>query len=730
MDFGKVIYNTESMKYLLNTALFENLSSAKVYLAKNHIDINDEGFLKIKSLLKDNAGYTYIFTKFYYEDKLKFEQLVDLLDQLKKLKPVIGNLPKQIDKYESYESLIDDMMKIESYIRFNKAVSELPSKLKQEARSDNEFFRLVEGMDDEVLSDYIAFLKSKSSAYNDISSLIEATINHIGSYLSKVEVLDKISKSPGAVLLYNRNDIIIAHIKDEPASKKLGSVSWCISTRGMWLHYNSPDKLTKQYFVWNFRVSYSDNDFQLGATINADGSIQTSHLKDDSYVNLDTYCEKYKLNRKRMFKPLSKNEIVTSLRSSKMSTEVFKQAIEFDVWKEMVDIIPFNWRIMRGLLISGDSEKMTKVQKIAMYGKIDDAVEFLNSGVEMLNFERYLIVDAFDFSDMEELATDTLKPLFEQPVFDSEPRWTFYYDEGEATISLTMKKEDYADTLETDEWVVNMIESGNTDGALGHYSDEYQYFYSYLTDTDRLKELFLDIGVYLEEDDQEKWLDKISDLGKNLDEPLKDFVIEVIEMAEQNLGLDLEKAKEAIIFTYEENYRNKNDGKIIMPLKQILFYLSENPENNGDMCSILESHPNEAAGDFINQDEMYISAYSQDIDTTEASEKALNKIEELIDDDDTLRDHVSFRNRFKETALSLGFTERKNTFSKENSKYKIVIHKLTLSNVEKETISGEITLIETGKVKKFEIPAKDLGSLENNHKMDFFFERKFWDKYT
>jgi len=90
---------------------------------------NNPQFLKIKELLRDSPGYTYVFTKFFFEDLSelepiqRLEELKNLYTTLKDMRQSISQLPMPVDRYTTqkptpedprgpYERLLDDLERL------------------------------------------------------------------------------------------------------------------------------------------------------------------------------------------------------------------------------------------------------------------------------------------------------------------------------------------------------------------------------------------------------------------------------------------------------------------------------------------------------------------------------------------------------------------------------------------------------------------------------------------
>ena len=694
-------------KQLLTKDIFENLSSARTFLKKNNI-AEDSNFVAIKELLKTNPGYIFTFTKFFYKDKASLESLKYLYTLIKQLGRKVGELPQQIDKYESYEKLLDDIMRIEEHTRFNKIVAELPANFKKEAREDDNYFSLVVTMSDNIYKDYYHLMKTKSFSFKTFDELYQATIAHTDSYLNMNEVLRQIEETEGAKLHYNKGNIVIAIIDTEAASKKLGSVSWCISSRGMWQHYNSPEKLTVQYFIWNFGVKYSSNDFRLGTTINPDGSVNTSHLKDDTYTKLDKYCETYRLDMS-IFKPLSKEDAIGRVRVLKMTKDLFTKCVDLDIWKDLVDIIPFEWRLLRGLML--ETDRLTPVQSLIAHGVQRDAIEFIQGEMAFeADYQRYMFLHRFNLEDevenWDEIIDKILKPVIGDYKYNTEYRNFDFY------INVEIPIEDYYATIDSE--YASYIHQAHYYGITNDFfygSEEYQYFMNYLNTEQKNKLISLteSLGIDLG-DDEEKWYSILSKYG--IDKYIDNFIDSVTGIAENNLEDMLKAEHNKLRFDYDK-------GRIEMGCEKIIELISTKFEKLNDFSieSIIESTPNDTA-----TTEEYISMGDMihgDDDIFKEGDSLINEIEEHIEDSDELKETVESYKKFRDLISKLGFEDDDKRITKETSNYIIAITKYLSSE---EIVTGIITDKTSKKKRDFRIPLDELPTYIGNHKLDLFFE--------
>jgi hypothetical protein len=704
-------YLNSPNKDILSWQLFENLSSARTFLKKNNIPENDGDFIQIKELLKNNPGYIFAFTKFRYKEQIKIEDLKYLYNLIKQLGRKIGELPQQIDKYESYEKVLDDIMRIEEHTRFNRIVAELPAKHKKEARENSDYFSLVTNMPNNVYKDYLHLMKTKSFSFTDFDDLYTATIAHIDSYTSMKQVVEQINETEGAVLTYHQGNIVVAEISTEEASKKLGSVSWCISSRGMWNHYNSPEKLTKQYFVWNFGVPYSSNDFRIGTTIKSDGTVHTSHLKDDKSTQLKGYCATYKIDID-IFKPISKEEAIQRLRSVPMTKDIFNKTVELDIWENLIDRIPFEWRLLRGLVVKTD--KLTPIQEMIARGTIEDAIEFTNGDMVFeAEYQRYMFLNRFDLEELDNY-DEILDKILEPLVYNNGKKIKYnverkYFD---TYINVEIPIEDYYSTMTTEyaAYVHRANYYGNTDDFF-YGTEEEEYFSNYLSDEQnkRLVNIMTSIGIELKDDDKDKWYETLSKHG--LKEYINDFMGELSSEAEGNLHDALKVEHGKLRFDYHE-------GRIEMGCENIVEYIANNFDklNDYEIMTIIESEPNDTVDlpEYISMGE-----YITDDDIKKAGDSMLDKIEEYIDESDDLRETVANYKKFREMITKLEFEEYRDNITKETSDYLI---RLTKFNSDDLTITGKITDKATDKAKVFKVPLDELPTYLTNHKLDLFFE--------
>lgn len=90
---------------------------------------------------------------------------------------------------------------------------------------------------------------------------------------------------------YSKDGVVIFHVDDFDKSKKLGSVSWCISRNDSYFS-DYTNNGSRQYFIYDFNKKEENNTSMIGITLYKDGTIRASHLKnDDDFRFLDHYSQ-------------------------------------------------------------------------------------------------------------------------------------------------------------------------------------------------------------------------------------------------------------------------------------------------------------------------------------------------------------------------------------------------------------------------------------------------------
>lgn len=290
----------------------------------NDVDLkgleNNPLFLSVKKMLGDKVGFTYLFTYLAMEEKIPlnelqilFKQIIEFKDSLDKLRRPISNY---IDKNitNNGEQLVDDLENISRSRKSQKFVNELDSDLKSEYRNSSpvikkkiediafafdELGKDSGGSDDEKIKIKLSTQKrffSKIKRYKDLNSLINGAELFIKSesnsssskFYNQIEKCNELYGKFGARIVFDDDNILILELLSFPACKMLCSnTSWCISTSDyQWNNYVGGDSVfTRQYAIYNYNLSPTDNNSIIGITINSDKSIRACHAKNDDGIS-------------------------------------------------------------------------------------------------------------------------------------------------------------------------------------------------------------------------------------------------------------------------------------------------------------------------------------------------------------------------------------------------------------------------------------------------------------
>jgi hypothetical protein len=387
----------------LDIRLNENVQAAKAYLRdlalakKKNIDKNAEltpeevrrvennpDFLKIKEMLKDNPGYTYAFTRFFFDEGIDINELQRVYNKLKELRQSLNLLSMPIDKFadvkpsnedprKGFERLLDDIAKIEISRTVKKWVNQLPSDLKREyqnasvvqkekikgiAIAFDEFGKELDGTKNweknKELQD-LFFLKVKR--YKNISDLIIAANNYIkaannaqiSKFLQAIQKVNvKYGQMNGVEIIFDENRILIIEVKSFFANRELNSnTAHCIaSSHSQWDNYVGADNIyNKQYYIYNFNLPPSDNYSVIGITIGPGNKITACHAKDDRNISgsiktiLKQWQNNYNINVNilELLAAMTPDEIEAKKKRIAANKEIVKPGLSIDKIKHYLE---------------------------------------------------------------------------------------------------------------------------------------------------------------------------------------------------------------------------------------------------------------------------------------------------------------------------------------------------------------------------------------------------------
>lgn len=297
--------------------------------------VNDPYFLKIKNMLVQDPGLTFLFTKFHFQNGVSLDNLKDMYNLLKSqsknfnLLPIdpSTNKPIGVPKYANltpedekriysdgltkggYERLTDDLIQIDRKKKAKKFTDELTVKFRKEYEGANDDLRKQidnigvafaelgaspDGTIDKKMNhDLQRLFWSKISGDKSLNDLIERAKNHIkssntnnlGKFMQAIyEVNRKLGDDNGVEIVYNENNILIVDVKSFRANKMLNAnTSHCIANSdGHW--HNYVGFYNKQYYIYNWSLPANDISSVIGITIDPKQKITAAHYKNDDPV--------------------------------------------------------------------------------------------------------------------------------------------------------------------------------------------------------------------------------------------------------------------------------------------------------------------------------------------------------------------------------------------------------------------------------------------------------------
>ena len=306
-------------------------------------------FIKIKDMCRDNPGYTYLFTKIFFEDfsgdNERYSDLENLYNRIKSLGNSVKDLPLPLDRYAAIkpteqdqrpisERIDDDIDKLlieKSYKKFYNEL--LPNQKKWVDDSiQQQKDKLVEigngfaqmGKDDSGSVDVqlqrslqrVFYAKLKD--FKRLDDLIDAAINYLKSvnnnqfskFMQKIdEVNTKFGAQNGAKIVYDKEGYLVIEVLTYIANRELnGHTSHCIArSQSYWDNYL--EDYNKQYYIYNFNLEPTNAKSVIGITIKPSGDIRAAHDKLDSSVsaNFKTIMKDFGIPFE-VFAPMSKEE--------------------------------------------------------------------------------------------------------------------------------------------------------------------------------------------------------------------------------------------------------------------------------------------------------------------------------------------------------------------------------------------------------------------------------------
>jgi len=325
-------------------------------------------FIKIKDICRENPGYTYLFTKIFFdeykEDTEKFIDLQNLYNEIKGLGNLVKELPMPLDRYAAIkptdddqrpisERIQDDIEKVKLNKTFKKFYDQLYSSQKEWVDKASlqqkeklrgigvAFSEMGKDDDDRVDEKYQKSLHrvffSKIKDYKNLDQIIDAAVNYIKSvnnnqfskFIKKIDDVNaRFGLQNGARIVYDEDGYLVIEVNSFIANRELnGHTSHCIArSGGYWDNYLKD--FNKQYYVYNFNLDPSDNKSVIGMTIQPDGKMSAAHLKNDNNCLSDfkSIVAEWKLPF-TLFAPMTPQEVETKRKRIEANKLIMKDSL-------------------------------------------------------------------------------------------------------------------------------------------------------------------------------------------------------------------------------------------------------------------------------------------------------------------------------------------------------------------------------------------------------------------
>ncbi len=315
--------------------LFKDGSYGYVEKGEYKHTIKSDTFRNLKNdLFKSSIGYLLRkkpkiseYFKTFVEDE-PVNLIISVLDTYQKYSDVIlkDNLDILKIKDKSLEVIDDTFNHIILNHKINQYTKSILSKKYEHLMSDESdkiFKSLYEmGINKNTLQDYIGKKLASIKNSNDFFDYITKVKNHFSGF--NEEILSMKLKSSEITPCYDKDGIVIFNVDTFEESKKLGSVSWCICRNENYFdQYKGDDN--KQYFMYDFNKKEEDEYSMIGFTVNKNGSLYVSHLKNDDSFDFEVeYKDLYLEVLKNNMNNLDLNDVYKKLIEDKYNIKIDK----------------------------------------------------------------------------------------------------------------------------------------------------------------------------------------------------------------------------------------------------------------------------------------------------------------------------------------------------------------------------------------------------------------------
>jgi len=401
----------------------------------------DPAFVKIRELLKDSLGWCYIFTYFYYVENVPFEELEAIYKKVLDFRSLLNKLPKPLDNNfinpnipNNNEVLVDELEKLNRYRKLKRFLDELPGDMRREFTTTSELYKeKIEDLavafddfgknaetgvvDEKEKSTLQKLFFSKIKRYKTLREVIPQAENYIKGLDNKnvvkfYKVIEKCNEMFGVVgadIVFDEKGILILDIKSFQANKMLNSnTSHCIASYdGHWSSYvgtEQDNKFNKQYYIYNFNLSSSDNQSIIGITIEPNQRINACHLKNDAGFSsnikgcLKGWEKQYDIKEDlwSMLAPMTDEDIAKKKRRIAANREIVQPKLTLDnlrrlVTEEGADVNRENGKPLLNAVQEGSQEKVEYLLKLGASPNLRQKSEAVINQAKSLDMIKLLV---------------------------------------------------------------------------------------------------------------------------------------------------------------------------------------------------------------------------------------------------------------------------------------------------------------------------------------------------
>ena len=306
---GNLIFEIDNMRRLSGLSLLgENIAQAEKLLRSINFPLDNPEYVELRQELYDKKlnGYAIFIIKASLEhdgNSINMDRARVIENLLINNKEILGNLPKKVVDYTSFNEFYRDINRISVNRDFKKFINMVSSNkiLKNELeQNSDEILSTKERYDDiqyfvspGVTTEDRKDLLTKINKYKDLDTFL----NELGEVVSDIKngfkyesVKNIIESLPNTEveLLDSENNMLIVRILNFKAAEALGSRSWCIVT-----DINQYDRYTtningginRLYYFFNFNSGVDSNLKMIAFTMDDKNNIPASHDRWDNEFN-------------------------------------------------------------------------------------------------------------------------------------------------------------------------------------------------------------------------------------------------------------------------------------------------------------------------------------------------------------------------------------------------------------------------------------------------------------